>query len=525
VCLGGGWTAIYLARALERAVRNGLIDLTVVGRDNFHTLHGFIAEMLTGRIAPGQIASAARRMFPHAHFHNAEVEEIDVANKRIVTSRHLDGRQYVLTYDHLVVALGSIDDLSRFPGVAEHALKLKTYWDSFKVRNHILAMLELAEIETDPEERRRLLTFVVVGGGYGGIEVAAELQDFISVVAKKEYPRIRPEDARVIVVHGGARILPELVETQPKLVAYAERVLRERGVSFRLGRRVAAATTDEAVLDDGERIPTETIISSAGTALTPLLATLPFERDERGRIVTDQFLRVPGAENVWVGGDCAAVPHPSGGTCPQLAIFAMQHGRLIGENLHRQLVGKPLKSFKFRGLGDACGIGRRRAIAHLYGIRFYGTPAWLLWRTVFLFYVPTWDRRLRILLDWLITPVVGRDIVEMRVREPFGIRRVHYEPGHAIIRQGELSRVLYLIWEGEVRVVREQPDGRRTELARLGSGQHFGEIGVFRNSRRSATVEAVTKCELLAVGQYEARALSEVVDPFAAMATEKAATE
>lgn len=514
LCLGGGWTALYLAKGLRRAIRAGAVDLTIVGRDNFHTFHGFIAEMLTGRIAPGQIVSAARRMFPPARFHNAEIEAIDVDARQVVTSRHLDGKQYVLGYDHLVLALGSIDDLSRYPGIAEHALRLKTYWDCFKVRNHILSMFELAEIEPDPEERRRLLTFVVVGGNYGGIEVAAELEDFVHVVARREYPLIRPEEARVIVVHSGTRILPELVDSQPKLVAYAERYLGKRGLAFRLGRRLTAATPEEAVLDDGERIPTGTIISSAGTALSPLLATLPYERDERGRVRTNAFLQVPGTDTVWAGGDCAAVPHPDGGTCPTLAIFAMRDGRHIAGNLRRHAAGKPLRPYRFRGLGDACGLGRRRAIAQLFGIRFYGIPAWIVWRSIFLAFVPTWDRRLRIVLDWLVTPIVGRDIVEMRVREPFGVRREHYEPGQKIIRQGELGQALFLIWEGEVRVVREEEDGRRTELARLTRGQHFGEIAVFRNTRRTATVEAVTPVELLSLGQEEARALSQAVEPF-----------
>jgi NADH dehydrogenase len=513
LCLGGGWASLYCVRALRPAIRRGEVDVTVIGRDNFHTFHGFIAEMLTGRVQPGQIISAARRMFPPARFHNAEIEAVDLERRVVTTARHLDGRRYELPFDHLFVALGSVDDLSRFPGIAEHALKLKTYWDCFKVRNHILAMLELAEIETDPEERRRLLTFVVVGGGYGGIEVAAELHDYVRVLARREYPQVDPAESRVIVVHGGARILPELLDTHPRMVRYAEKYLTGRGLEFRLGMRLQAATPEEALLSSGERIATRTIISSAGTALSPLLDRFPYQRDDRGRLLTDEFTRVRGAEHVWAAGDCAAVPHPRGGICPPLAIFAMTQGRQAGRNILRTIRGKPPERYRFTGLGDACGLGRRHAIAQVKGIELTGIPAWIVWRAFFIWYVPTFDRQLRILLDWLITPFVGRDVVEIRVREPFGLRRQHYESGQEIVRQGELGQQLYLIWKGEVEVLRHNGDGE-VVLARLGPGEHFGEMAVFQNVRRTATVRAVTAVEVIAVGGQEARALSETVKPF-----------
>lgn len=512
VCLGSGWASLYCVRALRGAIRRGEVEVTVIGRDNFHTFHGFIAEMLTGRIQPGQIVTAARRMFPPARFHNAEIESVDLAQRIVTTSRYLDGKRYHLPFDHLLVALGSMDDLSRYPGIAEHALKLKTYWDCFKVRNHILAMLELAEIEGDPAERKRLLTFVIVGGNYGGIEVAAELEDLVRILARKEYPGIDPSEARVIVVHSGERILPELVASHPKLVSYAERYLTKRGLELRCGLRLSAATPEEAVLNNGERIPTRTIISSAGTALSPLLEQLGATRDDRGRLVTDAFTQVTGADRIWAAGDCAAVPHPKGGTSPTLAIFAMTQGRQAGRNILRTIRGQSLKPYRFTGLGDACGLGRRRAIAQLGGLELTGVPAWIVWRSFFLAFVPTWDKRLRILFDWILTPLMGRDIAEIRVREPFGLRREHYEDGQDIVRQGELGQQLYLIWKGEVDVIRTD-HGVPTVVARLGAGKHFGEMAVFQNVRRTATVRAVGQVEVVALGGHEARVLGEVASP------------
>ncbi len=516
VCLGGGYVAIFLAKALRQAVRRGEVDLTIISRDNYHTFHGFVAEMLTGRIQPGQIISPARRIFRPARFHNAEIMGVDFDAQTVTTSRTLDGREYAVPYDHLVVALGSVDDLSRYAGIAEHALKLKTYADCFQVRNHLLTMLELAEIEPDPEERRRLLTFVIAGGNYAGIEVATELVDYVHLLMKNEYPRVHREEIRVIVVHASEGILPELRAHQPKLVRWAERYMdgmKPLGLEFRLGTSLAAATPEEAVLSTGERIATRTIISCTGTAQVPLLDGLGLSRDERGRVVADAFGQVRGRDNVWAAGDCAAVPHPKGGTCPPLGIYALEIGRHIGRNILRARRGTALKPFSYPGLGDACSLGRRRAVAHVRGVRFTGLTAWLVWRGFLLHYIPTWDRRVRLVLDWLVWPFIGRDIVNMRVADRPGVRGALFEAGQTIVKQGDIGREVYVIQSGEVEVVREERDGEKL-LAALGPGEHFGEMAVFQNTRRTATVRARTRVQLLSLGAREAVTLGEAIRPF-----------
>lgn len=513
VCLGGGYVAIFLARALRKAVKRGEIDLTIISRDNYHTFHGFVAEMLTGRIQPGQIISPARRIFRPARFHNAEIMSVDFAAQTVTTSRALDGREYTVPYDHLVVALGSVDDLSRYAGVAEHALKLKTYADCFEVRNHLLTMLELAEIEPDPEERRRLLTFVVAGGNYAGIEVASELVDYFHLLMRREYPRLHAEEIRVIVVHAGERILPELATHQPKLVRWAERLLdrlRPLGLEFRLNTRLAAATPEAAVLSTGERISTRTIISCTGTAQVPLLDTFDVPRDERGRVVANAYAQVEGRDHVWAAGDCAAVPHPLGGMCPPLGIYALEIGGHIGRNIRRLRRGKPLKPFRYTGLGDACSLGRRQAVAHVRGVRFTGLTAWFVWRGFLLRYIPTWDRKIRLVLDWLVWPVAGRDIVNMKVADAPGLQHALFEPGQTIVKQGDIGRNLFIIQSGEVEVVHETPEGE-TLLATLGPGEHFGEAAVFQNVRRTATVRARSRVHLLSLRAHEAVTLGEAI--------------
>lgn len=513
VCAGGGFVALYLARGLRRAIRAGHVELTICSRENFQTFHGFSHEMLSGKIQPGQIISPARRIFAPARFHNAEIEAIDIAGRTMTTSRLIDGRQYVLSFDHLVLALGSVDDLSRYAGVAEHALKLKTYWDCFRTRNHILGMLEMADLEEDPVERARLLTFVVAGGNFGGIEIATELEELVQSLAGREYALIKREEARVIVVHGTDRILPELQQHDEPLVSWAERYLARSGIEFRLGARVRAATAEEVILDTGERIAARTIISCAGTAHSPLLDTLDLPRDERGRVATDEFLRVVGHSHVWAGGDCAAVLHPKGGICPPIAIFAMMAGRQIACNLQRGIDGRAPKPYRFTGLGSAVSLGHRRAVGSIKGLRLYGFLAWLCWRLVFLYFVPTFDRKVRLVLDWIVWPFIGRDIVNMRAEQPLAVQREHFEPGQDIIRQGEIGQRLYLIWDGEVDVIQDGPSGPE-HIKTLRTGQHFGEVALFENTRRTATVRARTSVKLISIGRAEVFALSGAMRAF-----------
>ena len=415
VCLGGGWVSIYLARALRSALKAGHVELTVVSRDNYSTVHGLIAEMLTCKVQPQQINASVRELIAPAHLHNAEIESVDVQARQVVTRRALDGRAYTLAYDHLVVGVGSVEDFSRYAGMAEHTFPLKTFANCYRLRNHLLSVLEMAAIETNPEERRRLLTFVVAGGNYAGVEVACDLVDYFRVLTRKKYPELKLDEFRVVLLEIGPSILPELAGRHPHLVRTAAKQVARLEIDVRLNTGLAAAAVDEAVLKSGERIPTRTIITCTGMKPNPLLEQLAFAKDKRGRIETDQHCRVPNAQNIWAGGDCAAVPHPDGGTCPPLAHYAQKAGSNIGTNILRTLQGKELKRYSFNGLGEACTLGHGYAIAHMKGIPACGWFGWIGWRFVVLtMFVPCWKRRVRLMFDWLLTMLLGRDIVNPR---------------------------------------------------------------------------------------------------------------
>ena len=514
VCLGGGWVAIYLARALRPTVKKGNVKLTVISRDNYSTVHGLIAEMLTCKIQPQQINSSVREMIAPAQLHNAEIESVDLTNRCVHTRRLLDGRADSVPYDHLVVGVGSVEDFSRYAGIGEHTFPLKTFADCYRLRNHLVTVLETASIEADPVERRRLLTFVIAGGNYAGVEVACDLVDYFRFLTRRRYPELNSQEFRVMLVESGPQILPELGKRHPYLVRYAEKRVEKLRIALHLNTRLHAATAEEAVLTSGERIPTRTIITCTGMKCSPLLEQFSCERDPRGRLVTDQFCRIPALPNIWAGGDCAAVPHPDGGTCPPLAHYAQKAGSNIGANILQEAAAKPLKPYSFNGLGEACTLGHRSAIAHMKGIPACGFLAWIGWRFIVLtMFVPSWTRRVRLMFDWWLTLILGRDIVNPRIEEHGAISYVLYEPGQIIVSAGETRRYHYMVESGQVDIVSNSRDGELI-LSSLKAGDYFGD------DCRPVTeccIRARTRVRLLAIASETAAALSSVRPDLATM--------
>ncbi|HLO12177.1 MAG TPA: FAD-dependent oxidoreductase, partial [Pseudoneobacillus sp.] len=271
VIVGGGYLAINCARAFYKAINQGEVDVTLISRENYQVFHEFIPEMVTGRITPGHILSPLRRIYKNINVHVGEIETIQFRSQMVTTSSYRDGRQFQIPYDHLVISEESVDDFASYPGLAKHAIKLKTYEDSLHLKNHILKMFELATSIEDQKEQNKLLTFFVAGGGFGGTELAGELANYIRLLTTKEYKQIRREICKVVLVHPGHHVIPELVDSMknkkglPALARFATNHLKRIGVEVMTNTRVIWATPDEVILSNEERIFTKTIISAVET--------------------------------------------------------------------------------------------------------------------------------------------------------------------------------------------------------------------------------------------------------------------
>ncbi|WP_027483690.1 NAD(P)/FAD-dependent oxidoreductase [Deinococcus pimensis] len=396
VIVGGGYFGVDAYRAVlreaRREVRRGEVRVTLVSASDHHAFHGWTGEVLGGVVRAEHVRTPLPGLVPHATFLHARAEHVELTS-RSLTVRLPDHTQRTLTYDRLLLGMGSRDPIERVPGVREHAWRLKQSGDlrAFHTRLH-------AELQTDGDPLR----IVVIGGGFAGVEMTAAIAELARDVRKRE--------VRVHLVTSGDRILDELRPRFTRLAEYAERELRALGVTLHLGVRAERVGAREVHLQGGTVVESDLTLLTAGVAYDTLPGTEALPRDGRGRLVTDAYLRVRGHEDILAGGDAALVEHVGGGVCPTNALWAMKHGMWAGGNAARSLLGRPPRRFTYRGLGQAASVGVGRGVTELRGLQFTGLAGWLLRLGFFAWYMPSRRQGARVLTDWARTFTRGRTL-------------------------------------------------------------------------------------------------------------------
>ena len=455
--------------------------------------------MVSGSIGIVDTIAPLRRLCPRTTLYTREVSSIELDARTVTLAPGASLRPVVLPFDHLVVALGNVTAFGGMPGLLEHAMPFKTIGDALHLRNHVLHLLEEAAVEPDGEVRRSLTTFVVAGGGFSGVEVAAELNDFVREVVR-DYRGIDPADPKVVLLHSGERILPELDE---RLGLFAQRVLGGRGVDIRLNCRLASATRTTAVLNNGDRIPTRTLVSTVPAGPNPLVAALPVTL-ERNRIVVDEHLAVAGQDGVWALGDCAAIRDArTGKPVPPTAQHAIREAECVAANILGGLDGAPRRAFSFAGLGKLASLGRRSAVAEVFGIRLSGLVAWFLWRTIYLAKLPGLDRKIRVAADWTLDLFLRQDIVQLNTARSRPITTEHFDVGELVVREGDVGDKLYVIQSGEAAVLKAREGAEPEQVAVLKAGAYFGEMALLANEPRGASVQALTPLNVLTIARED----------------------
>jgi NADH dehydrogenase len=419
--IGGGFGGMNAALALERRLRRRRdVRVTLISRTNFYLFTPLLAEVAASLVEPRHAVNPTRRMLKRVRFIEGTVRRLDPERREAVFVDE-NGRERALAYEHCILAPGSVTEFFGIPGLAENALTLKTIGDAIRIRNHVVRILERADT-LPPDERRHLLTFVVVGGGLNGTEVAGELHDFV-VRATEDYPNIEPGDVRMVLIEMRDHLAQEL----PRPVGeYARRNLESRGMEVWLEARVTAYRDGVLCLHDGRELRAETVIWSAGVRPSPLIGQVPAERAPGDdRLPTNELLQVRGYETLWAVGDCALVPDGDGQSYqPPTAQHAVRQGRHVARNVLAALRGKPLKPFRYRGIGMLATLGRHRGVGQVFGLRLTGFPAWFAWRSYYLLALPRWERRLRVAFDWTLDLLFPPDIIELKV-EPAREDRDH----------------------------------------------------------------------------------------------------
>lgn len=498
VILGGGFGGIYTAMYLEKLFSKSMHEeyqIILINRENYFVYQPMLAEVVGGSVGILDTVSSIRKLIPKTNLYVREIDHIDTQAKTISLAPRFSHTTDTLEYDKLVIALGNVTDFRGMTGLHEHALPFKNLADSINIRNRLIDTIEEAANESSADERKKLLTFVVGGGGFSGTEVIAEINDFVRKHSKK-YKNIRAEEIRVVLVHSKERLMEK--ELSESLSIYAEKLLRKRGVEIIFKAHLISATQQEAVLDTGEHISAKTIISTVPSSPNPLLETLNLPC-QRGRICTDKGLQVDGTQDVWAIGDCAHIPHEEGKICPATAQFAIREAKVVAQNIMARIKNKPTREFHFKALGMLGALGHHSAVAELFGIfKFSGFFAWLMWRMIYWVKLPGIDRKIKVALSWLLDMLIPPEAVQLKIEPSQGIASLHFEKNEIIFHEGDVGDYLYIITEGEVEVLQTK-DGKLESIATLDKGKYFGEMALVHQKTRSATIRCLKPTNVLAL--------------------------
>ncbi len=408
--LGGGYVGLYTALRLQSRLRSGQARVTIVEPRSYMTYQPFLPEASAGSLSPRHVVVPLRRVLRRCEVIHARVVALDHA-ARTARLDPIDGPEYDLGYDIVVVALGSVARTLPIPGLADEGVGFKTIEEAIYLRNQVLRSLDIAESTTDGERRRKALTFVFVGGGYAGVEALAELED-LARDATRYYRHVTPADLHFVLVEATGRILPEV---GVRMAEYTALQLSRRNIDLRLQTRLESCTGGHVVLSDGAEFDSDTIVWTAGVKASPALSHLGLPLDGKGRLVCTADLRVEGVEGAWGAGDAAAVPDLTkpGAFCGPSAQHAVRQARRLADNLVAHLRGKPLRAYRHAYSGSVASLGLHKGVAQVYGVNLKGFPAWFMHRTYHLSRVPTLNRKVRVVADWTLALFFKREIVSL----------------------------------------------------------------------------------------------------------------
>lgn len=411
VIVGGGFGGVYTALEFEKILRHdSSFDVTLVNRENFFLFTPMLHDVASSDLDMTNIVNPIRKLLRRVEFFHGDVEAVDLEQRQIKVVHGRTHHGHTLPYDHLVLAFGAVTNFYGLPGLAERALTMKTLGDAIYLRNRMIAHLEEANFECAASLRKPLLTFVVAGGGFAGVETIAGMNDFLRE-ALPFYPHLNTDMLRLVLVHSGDVILPELGE---RLGRYAHERLAARGVDIRTNVKVVELSDSEVRLSDGTCIASHTLVWTAGTAPHPILTTLPC-RTQRGRLLVNDCLEVPDWPGVWALGDCASIPDQlTGGYHPPTGQHALREGTVVARNVTAAVRGTALQPFRFKTIGQLAAIGRRTGVARILGFNFSGVIAWSLWRAIYLSKLPRIEKKVRVVLDWLLDLIFTKDLVQFQ---------------------------------------------------------------------------------------------------------------
>lgn len=484
-------------------------EIVLFNQENHMVFTPLLAEVVGSSLNPLDVVVPLRQLLPGVVCRTEDVRNIDLV-KQEVEYEGDEGRINRFGYDQLVIACGNVANLSVIPGMADHSVPLKTIGDAVVLRSHIMQQMEKAEVSQDPAIRRWYLSFIVVGGGFSGVEVAGEINDLVRS-SVRFFQNIKADDVSVTIIHSQGQILPEIGS---ELREVARSQMEKAGVKMRFNCRAKEVTPEGVTVENGEIMRGGTVVSTIGTTMSPVVERLEVTK-ERGRLVTEPDMRLPGYSNVWAIGDCATTINSyDGKLSPPTGQFAERQGRQVAENIIRVLSGQPTNPFHFKPLGQLCSIGGHNAVAELLGLHLSGLFAWFVWRGTYLFKLPSWARRIQVGFDWAWQLIFPRDLSHLKTSVTDRVSHAHYQVGDYVFKQGNPATSFFVIEKGEVEVVKTGGENQTEEvIAVLGPGSFFGERALIGNRPHQASVRARTQLDVLVMGRNVFTQVSKSLTP------------
>jgi len=504
IIVGGGFGGVTLAEHLDRRVARD-VEVVVISSENHMVFTPMLAEVAGRSLSGFDVVAPGRQIAPRATWLTASVTSVDLKKNEVEYNRP-DGTIATLPYTHLILTCGSEVNLDVVPGMAAHAYTLRSEGDAMVLGNEVIGRFEQAAVEPEEDERQRLLTVVVVGGGFTGVEAAGHLFDLMRDI-QSLYPQLKGHQPRIVLLQRGPKIVPEFQHAS--LSEFALRKLLKNGVDVRLNTEVKEVTARYVRLGSGEQIETGLTVCSVGTAPVALIKKIGLPL-ERGRLKTEPDMRVTGTANVWAFGDCAAVPNAwNREISPPTAQFALRQAKQLAANLVRVLRGEATTPFHFHPQGLLATIGQHNGVAEIYGLKFSGVIAWFLWRTVYLMKIPTIRRKLNVVVDWTWDIFFKPNPVRVRVAQQQRFKQAHYAAGDFVFRKGEPGGPFFVVKAGSAGLY---VDEASTPLVTWTKGDHFGESAILEGAAHptyKASVKAETPLDLIVIEPADFAGLAE----------------
>lgn len=496
IILGGGFAGVQCAKTLRKLLPKNENEIVIFNEQNHMVFSPLLAEVASAAIKTKDVGASLRQLLSGVKIRTETVLNIDLP-KKFIEYESYDLSRQKMDYDHLVIALGNTSNFAIIPGMDEHAFGLKSIGDALRLQSHVIDQMEKAEVCDDPVKKKWFLTFTVVGGGFSGVEIAGELNEFVKESAEF-FETIDKDMIQVNLIHSNSQILPEV---SPSLRDFARIKMEKRGINFYLERKATKATSNGLWLDDTDFLSSGTIVCTIGTTPLPIVNRLPLEK-QRGRIATQPDMSLNGFENAWAIGDCAAVPNAvSNSISPPVGQFAERQGKQVAQNIQKVLSGEATKPFSYKTMGHLCAIGGMSAVAEVGGMHISGFPAWFLWRTIYLMKLPSLAQKAKVGIEWGCDLIFPRSIGYVKTDLSRSCTRAFYAPGDYIFKQGSPASDFYVIEQGEVDIlVQDEETGEEETVAVLGPGDFFGEQALLESRPRNASVRARDNLMLLTMG-------------------------